>query len=784
MKRLFQLLLAAIGILGVVVVAAVVYVTTFLDPEDLKPHLVELAREHSGLELALNGPLSWSFYPRVGVSIADVEGRLPDQQSEAPFLAFDRAEVSLSFATLLRGQVAIEGVTLDGVQLRLVRDAEGQGNWEPLLERLEEQRNAAAATPTPSSAGVNLLGDSNFSVALNVASVQVRNGEVLLRDLGSEQEWLLDSLSLTGTNVNPRRDFPLRASFRLARYGALDWRELERPPALSSEITLDGRTRLALAERHYELAGFTLTTATRAAGIDPTQSVTLSGERLALDLAEQHLALAGAQLESRLQHPRLGEETLPLTLDFALDADLAEQSAQLRDLALTGPDGLNLSGSLNLTALGEAPAYRGQLNLAPLSLRPWLERLGQLPDTADPEALTEVALTSPVEGDLSRLALTGLTLVLDDSTFTGRLAAGLDGEYLDVALQGDSLDLDGYLPPDDAPAEASAGLGLPGVGRAYAQEAEKAPLVPADWLAALSLDSELSLDRLRLLGLDFTQVELALAGNEGHQRLERFASRLYDGNLSATGELDLTREPIHWRLAPTLSRVRLEPLHQALNRSEEPAPLRGRLSTEGELTTSGNTWPRLRRHLNGDLNARVEEGAILDVNVSRELCSVAAVLEGEEMTREWNDETRFDRAALSVAIRDGVARSDDIEITLPGIAVSGEGELDLVTERFDLRAATRFVDTADAACRVNPRLERVPLPVRCSGRYSGDSSEWCRFDREAFQQTLAELLRDEAGQRAGEAVEERLGGALEELDQRIGEEAGEELRDALRGLFN
>ncbi|SDK70922.1 AsmA family protein [Billgrantia gudaonensis] len=780
MKRLFQLLLAAIGILGVVVVAAVVYVTTFLDPEDLKPHLVEMVREHSGLELELAGPLNWSFYPRVGVSIADVKGHLPEQDGESPLLAFDRAEVSLSFATLLRGEVAIEGVTLDGVQLYLERNEAGQGNWEPLLERLESEGDAAQASPAPASAGVNLIGDSNLSVALNVASVKVRNGEVVFRDLGSQSEWLLESFSFTGTNVNPRSDFPLQASFQLAHYGALDWRELERAPALTSEISLDTRARLALAERRYALEGFTLDTATRREGADRDQTATLSGERLVLDLVERKLELVAGQLDSPLQHPALGEEAVPLELDFALDADLADQSARLRDMVLSGPDGLRATGNLELSSLDRAPSYRGELDVEPMSLRPWLERFGHAPMTADAEALSDVALSSPVEGDSSRLALTELDLALDGSTFSGSLDAGLDGRRIGISLQGDSLDLDAYLPPRTAESEDSASRGIVGIERAHAQE-DEASLVPAEWLAAVDLDGELTLEHLRFLGLDFTRVELALAGGEGRQRLERFASRFYDGRLSATGELDLTREPIHWQLSPTLSDVSLEPLYRAWQRDDGPAPLRGRLTTEGRLTASGNTMPVLRRHLNGELSARLDEGAISDVNVSRELCTVAAMLEGEEMTRDWGEDTRFDRAALSVTISDGVARSDDIELTLPGIAVNGEGELDLVTERFDLRADTRFVDTADAACRVNPRLERVPLPVRCSGDYTGDSSEWCRFDREAFQETLTTLLREEAGRRAGEAIEERLGG---ELDERIGEEAGKELRDALRGLFD
>ncbi|MFW3615703.1 AsmA family protein [Billgrantia antri] len=782
MKRLLQMLLAAIGVLGVVVAAAVVYVTTFLDPEDFKPRLIEVVREQSGLELTLDGPLSWSFYPRLGVSVEQAEGRLPEQSADdQPFLAFAHAEVSLAFAPLLRGEIAIEGLTLDGMQLNLSRDEEGHGNWETLMQRLDERREGAESALAPATAGPSREG-ANLAVALNIASVQVRNGTARYRDLTEGTEWLVEEINLSGANVNPRRAFPFKSSFKLKSYRTLDWRELERSPALASDVTLEGRMQLVLAERRYLLEGPQLNTASLVAGIDGRQRIDLSGQQLVLDLSQQRLQLQEGRLEAGLQHPGLGEEPLPLSLTLALDADLAANTAQLRDLQLTGPDSLSVSGHLNLADLDQAPTYSGQLSAAPFSLRPWLSRLGKLPTMADPEALTDVALTSPVQGDLERIELAGLTMVLDGSTFTGRLATGLDGRQLDFELQGDRLDLDRYLPPAETGDQSAARHDLLGIGKAYAQDADE--LVPAEWLAQLSLNGALDLAQLRLSGLEFTEVGLVLSGDDGQQRLERFDSVFYDGELSASGALDLSREPIRWQLSPSLSRVRLEPLLQALSEDDGPAPLRGRLTLDGELETRDNSWPALKRNLNGRLQGHLDDGAVLDVNVSQELCSLAALIEGRETSREWGADTRFERAEASLRITDGVARSEDILIAIPGIELGGSGELDLGSERFDLRAAARFVDGADAACPVNPRLERVPLPVRCSGELSGEREEWCRFDREAFQATLADLLRDEASRRAGEELEKRLERPLEQLEERLGEGAGRELRDTLRGLLN
>ena len=782
MKRVLQTLLAAIGVLGVVVVAAVVYVTTFLDPEDFKPRLIEVVGEHSGLELSLDGPLSWSFYPRLGVSVQQAEARLPEQSdTAAPFLAFDHAEVSLAFAPLLRGEIAIDGLTLEGMQLRLERDEQGRGNWEALLQRLDERREGAESALAPATAGPSLEG-GNLAVALNIASVQVRGGAATYRDQVTGKEWLVEEINLSGTNVNPRRAFPFKSSFRFRTFPTLDWRELERSPALASDISLEGRMRLALPERRYILENMKLTTASTLGNSEAKQQVDLSGQQLIVDLSQQRLQLQEGQLDAGLRHPALGERLLPLTLNAALDADLIEGTAQLRELQLTGPDGLRLSGHLNLASLNQAPTYTGQLSLAPFSLRPWLTRLDAMPSMANPEALSDVALTSPVQGDMEGIALQGMTLVLDGSTFTGKVAAGFGGDLLDFELQGDRLDLDAYLPPDETAEQNTAQVTLPGIAAAYASA--PASLVPADWLAQLTLDGVLDLAQLHLMGLDFTEVGLELSGSDGQQRLERFDAVFYDGELSATAALDLTPEPIHWQLSPSLSRVRLEPLIQALAEDEEPAPLRGRLTLGGELETRDNHWLALKRNLNGRLAGHIDEGAVLQVNVSQELCTLAAMVDGRETTRDWSPDTRFGRAEASLRIVDGVARSEDLLVTIPGIELAGSGELELSNERFDLRAAARFVDGVDAACPVNSRLERVPLPVRCSGELSADREEWCRFDREAFQGTLAELLRDEVSERAGDELERRLERPLERLDERLGEGVGEELRDALRGLLN
>lgn len=777
MRQLLRILLAAIGILAIAAVAAVVYVTTFLDPEDFKPRLTAVVEEQTGLNLSLEGPITWSFYPRIGVSVERARAWLPEQlPDEAAFAAIDRAEVSVAFAPLLRGEIAVDGLTLDGMRLNLERNAEGDGNWQPLLERLAEQDNDAAETVlAPASAGPHADAGS-LSVVLNIANVEVKGADIRFRDEQSQVLWRLQPLNISGSNVNPVRSFPLKTMFTLTKHNRLDAEALERAPDMTSEVNLETRLRLGLQDEQLVFESTQLTTRTQRLGESDPQQLSLKASEMVARIGEQQLTIKDGVLEAGLRHPEHWQGSLALSLAFGLESNWGAQTAQIKDAQLTGPDGLRVSGHLNVEQFLDAPQYRGQLNAAPFTLRPWLSRAGITLNTTNESALSDVAMTSPVEGDRQQISLPRLSLVVDSSTFTGSASAALDATQLRFDLDGDQLNLDHYLPGRVTAQQASRGL----LRNAFAQT--ESALLPQEWLSTLSLEGDLQLGQLQLAGLTFDEPHLQLRGADGVHELSAFESRFYGGELSATGRIDASESILQWQLSPQVNNVQVAPLIETF--SEEDSPLRGRFTLEGALTTQGNTHETLTSNLNGQLTARLNDGAILDTNVSQEMCELVAQLEGEGTLRDWHSDTRFERFDATLNVRNGVITSDDLLITLPGINVQGEGEFDLTSMNFLTRANARLVDTADAACQVNPRLTELPLPVLCEGHVGDDKAQWCRFDRDAFQSSIVSLLRDEASGRVSAELEERLGDSLDRIDERLGEGAGQELRDGIRRLFD
>src|SRR5690606_36626171 len=131
-----------------------------------------------------------------------------------------------------------------------------------------------------------------------------------------------------------------------------------------------------------------------------------------------------------------------------LSADLAAQTLQLPELTLDVA-GAQLSGRLAGREILDAPMLNGSLQLAQVSPRQWLPRLGiELPVTTDPKVFEKLAFSSKLSATSSSVELADIQLQFDDTTARGMFGgADLDAMALRFDLDVDRIDADRYLPP-------------------------------------------------------------------------------------------------------------------------------------------------------------------------------------------------------------------------------------------------------------------------------------------------------------------------------------------------
>lgn len=81
--KIIKWLLAAVLL---TIIGVVVYITLIFNPNDFKPEIVKVVKEQTGRELQINKDLSWSFFPTLGINIADVSFSNPAGMKPAQML--------------------------------------------------------------------------------------------------------------------------------------------------------------------------------------------------------------------------------------------------------------------------------------------------------------------------------------------------------------------------------------------------------------------------------------------------------------------------------------------------------------------------------------------------------------------------------------------------------------------------------------------------------------------------------------------------------------------------
>lgn len=318
--------IAAIAVTLLLAVAAVVaYVLLGMDPNAYKGTIVEAAREN-GVELSLDGDLSWQLFPNLAITIGAT--RFESAKHQVPPSSFERAQLILGWGPLLRKEIAIRALVIEGGDFQV---------------KNIEQGVAGAAAPL---AGASASEDSSaMPFAVDIASVEIKDSSFTL--ISGAESRTLQHINLRGTGFGKDgKPFPVKLSF--------NYQDPSLPKPLDLELRLNmnlsnDRQQLDAEDIHLEIAGFLLAEAgVRIEHLDSAPKASGNLRIYGDNLSDSLRQFAGADIATR--NPKV-LQSLELTTAFTATADhlnLEELSLRLDDLQLRGSLGLGLGPSTNL----------------------------------------------------------------------------------------------------------------------------------------------------------------------------------------------------------------------------------------------------------------------------------------------------------------------------------------------------------------------------------------------------------------------------------------------------
>ena len=175
MKVLKTLLLVAGGIVALIVIVMAIVAATF-DPNKYKPEIVAAVKDKTGRTLAIEGNLSLSFFPSIGIAVG--KASLSEPNDSRIFARVEQAKVSLALLPLLSKQVVVDRVTLSGLTLDLVQRKGGKTNFEDLA-------GTAGSTPAAERKAAPQRG----AMRLDIAGIELRSSAISWHDEATGQRY-------------------------------------------------------------------------------------------------------------------------------------------------------------------------------------------------------------------------------------------------------------------------------------------------------------------------------------------------------------------------------------------------------------------------------------------------------------------------------------------------------------------------------------------------------------------------------------------------------------------
>ena len=159
-----------LGSLVALIAILLLAVRLFVDPNNYKNRIAAAVKNSTGRELVLSGPIKLSVFPWIALEIGPASIGNPPGFGTEPFASVRHVAFRVRLLPLLRKELQIGRIQIEGLDLRLRKNAAGGANWQDL--------GGKGAAPQPSP------GPSSGSQALpDLGGVEIKDSRLSYQDL-------------------------------------------------------------------------------------------------------------------------------------------------------------------------------------------------------------------------------------------------------------------------------------------------------------------------------------------------------------------------------------------------------------------------------------------------------------------------------------------------------------------------------------------------------------------------------------------------------------------------
>jgi AsmA protein len=655
-----------------------------------KSQMVDYVKDHYQRDLTLEGDIKVTFFPQLGLDSGKMT--LSQRNSNASFASIENARFYLAWLPLLRKQLLIEHVTLNGVHANLIRYKDSTTNIDDLLTT-----------------------NANISdIKFEFDSLKLKNSSVNLQDEKAELYFSLHDVNIETGRVSDASPSDLSATFRLE----------SNKPRIDTKVKLSSHILFELKTGHYEFSNFEVKFEGEAPNIT-NLDLTLQGtfnnfptsETLKLDKFSAILKgkVGSRKLDAKIDIPQLQGIKNSYTGKIASASATLSQDEENITVSMELPNfsiasnaiqADNMSAQVDVFHTGST--LQGKIS-SPVKYDFSASQL-QLPTIVGAvngsHSLFSAKVGSSMTGNLvSNLADKNLKLNLNAKIDESNLTASVSiQDFLhpvyEFDLQADTIDLNRYLAIDWSKRlqDDTLPFDLNGLKNINMRGKLRSGEFKIGKIKASNLQTEIKLDQAVLT-------------------LDPFNTSLYGG--IAQGSLSIAAlENPKFTITQKLTGMQLHKLHNDLTTDE--AMLIGKANLILDLNATGTDMAGIRKTLNGKINLAIGHGSLAGLNLTDKLLADKHQLGVESHIQheraKFTEKTQFSELKSNIEIKEGNAHSNDFLIKSSLYTSKGEGNLVLDSGQFDVQLNTTLSpDLKRSIQGALAEMKGITIPMRIYG---------------------------------------------------------------------
>jgi len=457
MKKLLKYGLFGLGGIVALLLLAVAIISATFNPNDYKPLIIKLVQDKKERTLNIEGDIKLAFWPKIGANLGKVS--ISEHKSDKEFASIQSAQVALAVLPLLKKQLVVDTIYIDGAKANIIKYKDGTTNFDDLLSKDEESQD----------------------IKFDIDGVKVSNSAVTYTDEASNAQYTLSKFNLTSGHIALAEPVDLATDFSVTA----------NQPAVAANVKLKGNFLADTENKHFSAKGLDAAIngdLLGGKGVAITASGDVDAKPETREFLVDSLKLAasgqfsGAKLTIDLNAPQLiaqkdevtGKKvTVSLAQDKAGDtfkanlvlADIKGSPKALQSSGITG-DIAGTQGKRSINGKFSSP-FQGNLESLIFDL-PKLAGNVDIKDPAIPNGAAKVNFALSLHTDVKQEQVNSkFNLNVDATKLNGDVAvAGFKKPDVKFNISADTLDLNKLLgssnkpkksePANDKPAGLSA----------------------------------------------------------------------------------------------------------------------------------------------------------------------------------------------------------------------------------------------------------------------------------------------------------------------------------------